>query len=248
MSKYLLLIVFSLIFSFGVDSSQSTRKSYALNVIPMATPPEQNETDKLVLDKNTICAPCPPGVKPLPRLPCEHNMAIVVSASKSINDKDVYSYTISGGRIVGEGAKVVWDMTGAQPGTYQIRVDIKDKSKGQKRTESATITVLDGGCVWDCVCPTLTVDAPKSPVEIGEAMTFTANVSGGSGEEITYNWTISDGEIIEGQGTPFIKVSTNSKMAGKTIEATVEIGGVCEQCPKTESASVSVASAKRVKK
>lgn len=248
MSKYLLLITFSLIFSFGVNSSESTRKNYALNVIPMATPPVQGETDKLILDKNTVCAPCPPGAKPLPRLSCEHDMAIMVSASKSINDKDVFSYTISGGRIVGGGAKVVWDLTGAQPGTYQIRVDIESKSKGQKRTESATVTVLDGGCVWDCFCPTLTIDAPKSPVEIGETIIFSASVSGGSGEEITYNWTISDGKIIEGQGTPVIKVSTNSKMAGKIVKATIEIGGVCEECPKTESASSSIVRAKRVKK
>jgi hypothetical protein len=248
MTKYLLLITFSLIFSFGVDSSESTHKSYALNVIPVATPPVQSETDKLVLDKNEVYLPCPPGYRCIGGRVCDSDMTIVVSAGKSQSNQLNYEYTVSGGRIIGEGAKVTWDMTGAEPGTYQIRVDIEDKSKGQKQTETKIITVKNHNCFMDCVCPTLSANAPTSPTKAGEMMIFTANVSGGSGEEITYNWTISDGEIIEGQGTPVIKVSTNPKMAGKTIEATVEIGGVCEECLKTESASGSVASAKRVKK
>lgn len=248
MSKYLLLITIFLIFSSEFDSSESSRKSYVLNVNRITTSSKRTETEKLVLDKNTVCPPCPPGHRSCSVVKCDDNMAITVSASKPENDKAIYKYTVSGGRIIGEGAKVVWNMTGAQPGTYQIRVDIEGKSKEQKQSETKTITVFSNQCICDCVCPTLSVDPPTSPTEAGEAMTFAANVIGGSGDTITYNWTVSVGEIIEGQGTPVIKVSTNSKMAGKTIKATVEIGGVCEECPKTESASSSVASAKRVKK
>ncbi len=247
MLKYLLLITLSLIFSFRFNSNESTHKSYALNVMPMATPPIQSETDKLILDKNEFYLPCPPAYRCIGGRGCDYNMTIAVSAGKSQNKQLNYEYTVSGGRIIGEGAKVTWDMTGAEPGTYQIRVDIEDKSKGQKRAESETITVKNHNCFMDCVCPTLSVNAPTSPTKAGETMIFTADVLGGV-EDITYNWTISDGEIIEGQGTPVIKVSTNSKMAGKIVKATVEIGGVCEECTKTESANGSVASTKRGKK
>ncbi|MBA3601896.1 MAG: hypothetical protein H0W45_11820 [Acidobacteria bacterium] len=54
-----------------------------------------------------------------------------------------------------------------------------------------------------------------------------ANVSGGSQDDITYNWKVSAGRIIEGQGTATIKVAAEG---AKEITATVEIGGVCEEC------------------
>ena len=82
-------------------------------------------------------------------------------------------------------------------------------------------------------------------------MSFTANVSGGSQSDVTYSWTISDGKIIEGQGTPSITVATNYKMAGKTVKATIEIGefgGLCEACLKIQSASGLVSETKRIKK
>jgi hypothetical protein len=65
-------------------------------------------------------------------------------------------------------------------------------------------------------------------------MTFTANVSGGSSSDFTYNWTVSQGDIIEGQGTPVIRVQTTEAMAGGNITATVTLGGVCT-CDRSAS-------------
>jgi len=247
---YLLpLLVFS-IAAFGFNSSNLNYKNHSLNFRPTATPtPTQTEeSGEIILDKKVVCQPCPPGNRPLPDFPCpDMNMKFAVSAVKPENNQLKYEYTVSGGQIVGEGAKVIWDMTGAQPGTHQIRIDIGDKSKGEKRTETKTVTVRGYECFAVCSCPTLTVDAPQSPTKSGEALTFTANISGAPAD-ITYNWKVSAGEIIEGQGTPVIRVATNSKMAGKTVKATVEIGGVCEECPKSESADASVAETKTVKK
>jgi hypothetical protein len=85
------------------------------------------------------------------------------------------------------------------------------------------------------VCPTLDVSGGGS-VKAGKAVEFTANVSGGTAPDITYDWTVNQGEIVEGQGTPKIKVKTTSEMTG-TITATVEIGssGLCADCPRTAS-------------
>ena len=41
-------------------------------------------------------------------------------------DTLLYSYTVTGGRITGEGANVSWDLTGVQPGTYTSTVEVDD--------------------------------------------------------------------------------------------------------------------------
>ena len=42
------------------------------------------------------------------------------------NDVLTYVYKVSGGRIIGAGAKVVWDLSGVAPGTYTITVGVDD--------------------------------------------------------------------------------------------------------------------------
>ncbi len=250
---YLLpLLIFS-IAAFGFSRENLNDKNHSLNFSPTATPtPTQTEeSDEIVLDKKVACQPCPPEYRCLPNPNCpdaNSNMTIAVSAVKPKNDQLKYEYTVSGGRVIGGGAEVLWDLTGAQPGTYQIKVDIEDKSTGKKQTETETIAVeyfKDGG---DCSCPTLTVKALKPSIKAGETVTFVANIEGGSEDRITYNWKISAGEIIEGQGTPIIRVATNFKMASKTVKATVEMEGVCEVCPKTESADARIVETKTTKK
>lgn len=249
---YLLPILIFSIAALGFSSSNLNRENQSLIVSPTVTPtPNQSEEQsEIVLDKKVVCLPLEPGFRPLPNTECDsYDMTVTVSAAKPENNQIKYEYRVSGGRVIGEGAKIIWDLTGVQPGTYEIRVDINDKSNGQKRAENKTITVYDSTpiCVL-CVCPTLEINTPTSPTKVGETMTFTANVSGGSQSEITYNWKVSAGEIIEGQETPVIRVATNSKMAGKIVKATVEIKGVCEECPTTESAEASVAKAEVAKK
>lgn len=246
MYKYISLLF--LVFGFGFDSTGSTGRNFVVNINPTITSVIQDETDEIVLDKNEICSPCPPGERPNEDSDCDINMMIEVSAVH-FNDRNFhYNYTVSGGRIIGEGGKVSWDLTGAQPGTYQISIDIENKLSGLQKKETKLITFAAQDCGGVCVCPTLSVVAPVAPTKAGETMTFTANASGGSGEMITYDWVVSDGEIIEGQGTPVIKVATNVKMAGKTIKATLEIGGVCEACVHTAEAVGVIAKPKSGKK
>lgn len=82
-----------------------------------------------------------------------------------------------------------------------------------------------------CECPTIDVKGNESVVN-EKNLTFTANISGSSGEPVVYKWKISAGEIIEGQGTPTIKVDP---FGAKEITATVEISGVCEECDRQVS-------------
>ncbi len=84
----------------------------------------------------------------------------------------------------------------------------------------------------NCLCPTISVSGTESISNETSAITFTANVSGGSQDDGTYNWKVSAGKIIEGQGTAVIKVDAEG---AKEITATVEIGGVCEECNREAS-------------
>src|SRR5690606_14549677 len=59
---------------------------------------------------------------------CDDSRSISVSTSASDpeNDPLVYNYTVSGGRIVGSGANVTWDLSGVEKGTYTITTGVDD--------------------------------------------------------------------------------------------------------------------------
>ena len=90
-------------------------------------------------------------------------------------------------------------------------------------------------------CPTIEVIGPAGITTSGETMTFTASVSGNNNSSVVYNWTISDGTIIEGLGTSIIKVATNADIAGKFISATVSLNGLPVNCKNTASQKAEIA-------
>lgn len=195
------------------------------------------DVTNLTVSEASVNPPCPPGQRPRAGQACSNDQTVNVTTTAVDPENDVltYNYTVSGGRIVGQGANVSWDLTGAQPGTYTITAGVDDGCGVCGKTQTRTITVASCDCEVVCVCPTLDVTGPAGTSNPGETITFTANVSGGSGETITYNWTVSSGTIVEGQGTPVIRVATPSDAFGQTITAEVTIGGVCEECPKVRS-------------
>jgi hypothetical protein len=160
-------------------------------------------------------------------------------ATDAENDVLTYSYTPSGGRIVGQGANVTWDLSGVRAGTYTITVGVDDGCGicGQTKTQTIEVKECDD-CFTElvCNCPTLSVTGPSGTVQPGESMTFTANVSGGTQENITFNWSVSQGTISSGQGTPSITVDTTG-LDDTTITATVEIGGTVPECDCRKTAS-----------
>src|SRR5688572_10030503 len=203
-----------------------------------------NVTD-LVLDRTTITLPCPPGSAPRAGVTCPDSSTIVIRtvAVDPENDVLTYNYTVSGGRIVGTGANVSWDLTGLTPGTYTIVAAVDDGCGLCGQTQTRTVTVVNCDCVpvVTCVCPTLSVTGPAGVTSPGDTMTFTATAVGGPA--VTYNWTVSAGTIESGQGTPSIVVRTSVADAGTNITATVTIEGTdpaCN-CDRTRSESGPVA-------
>jgi hypothetical protein len=91
-------------------------------------------------------------------------------------------------------------------------------------------------------CPTVTVSCPDTAEEnLEDALTFTANVSGGDTNVTpTFNWTVSAGTISSGQGTSSIKVDTTG-IGGQTVTATVDVGGFARECRTSNSCTTSIA-------
>ena len=155
-----------------------------------------------------------------------------------------YHWTTNGGRIVGEGPSVVWDLSSVASGYYNASLQIATGSHDGECEAFASTNVLVNPCPPPKpVCPSVQVSCPQS-VAIDQPLTFTSNVTGGTnvGTAI-YNWTISAGTIIEGQGTPTIKVDTTG-LAGQTVRATLSMGGYPLDCSDSCAVQIPIPEAK----
>jgi hypothetical protein len=164
-------------------------------------------------------------------------VTVATTAVDPENDVLTYNYTVSGGRIVGTGANVSWDLSGMSPGTYTITAGVDDGCGLCGQTQTRTVTIAACDCIPLCNCPTGSISGPAGVTNPGDTMSFTLNLSGGP--DVTYNWTVSGGTIETGQGTPSIVVRTSMAEAGTTITATVALGGLDPACSCTTSYSES---------
>ena len=165
---------------------------------------------------------------------------MVADASDPDSDQLLYTWSVTGGRLSGEGRQVTWDLTGVAVGTYTATVEVNDGNQ-HTATGSATVTVADcTGCVRpQPPCPQISVSCP-SEIEAGQPVTFTASVTGGeTGATWTYNWSVSTGTISSGQGTSTITVDT-AGIGGQSVTATVSIGGADPSCNATSSCTTPV--------
>lgn len=153
-----------------------------------------------------------------------------------------YKWTTNGGRLTGTGATMTWDLAGAQPGVYQAIVEVDDGADINCVAFSSVAVV-----VTNCPpppppppsCPTVTVSCPDSATQ-DAPVTFTADVSGGSSDvRPGYNWTVSAGRIMTGQGTTSITVDTEG-LAGQTIRATLDVSGYGMPCPASCTVSIPI--------
>ena len=68
-------------------------------------------------------------------------ISVVTTALDPENDVLTYNYKVSGGRIIGTGAKVVWDLAGLAPGIYTILAGVDDGAGIVGNTITKTVTV-----------------------------------------------------------------------------------------------------------
>lgn len=199
--------------------------------------------DSLTLGESTVYLPCPAGTRSTSGN-CSDEMSVTAatSATDPENDTLTYEYTVSGGRIVGQGANVSWDLSGARAGTYTITAGANDGCGICGQTKTQTITVAEcTDCVADCECPDIRVVEPSGVTQPDSTMTFSVNVSGGSQSSPTYDWSVDKGTIIEGKNEAVVTVDTTG-LSDTTIRATVIVGGLCESCTDNEASGTGVIS------
>jgi len=87
-------------------------------------------------------------------------------------------------------------------------------------------------------CPTIDVSSAPYITDVGDPITFVASLNNATEKlDLKYIWTVSGGEIIEGQGNLIVKVKQKVEDFGQTLTATFEIIGLPKGCANTASAS-----------
>jgi hypothetical protein len=204
---------------------------------PRVPPPPPNQAPTVTVSASvaSITLPCPPGTSS-PTCPTSANRSVTLTAVGVDPDNDtlLYTWSVTGGTLSGDGREVAWDLSAVQPGTYTATATVND---GNQHTAMNTTTVTIAECT-DCKppCPTISVSCP-SEVDQAAPITFTASIGGDM--NVTYNWTVSAGTISSGQGTSSITVDT-AGIGGQSVTATVELGGLDPSCSRTASCTTSV--------
>ena len=202
---------------------------------------------ELHASKTLMTYPCPPGAHSHSgSCPTSNDVnAALTSFPKGFNKQALYVYTVTGGRIVGEGSKVIWDLSDAGPGFYTATVEVKDEKK-HRALSSLTVSVAQcGDCVFsDFPCPMFFVSC-YDQVKAGTPITCKVTVRPGTvAYPITYEWSArsSNGENlserISGRGTS-ISIATGG-LAGHAVFATVELKGLDPTCSNSASSSTVV--------
>jgi hypothetical protein len=198
-------------------------------------PPNLPPSGSASASSASITLPCPAGTSSTSCSASASNSVDLIAAyTDPNNDPLVYTWSVTGGTLSGQGARVSWDLSGLQPGTYTASVTVSDGTAPAVPGSASVTIAACTGCVPPC--PTVSVSCP-SEVDLGAPITFVASVNGDA--SVTYNWSVSAGTISSGQGTSSITVDT-AGLGGQAVTATVELGGLDPSCSRTASCTASV--------
>jgi outer membrane protein OmpA-like peptidoglycan-associated protein len=161
------------------------------------------------------------------------SIGLMANASDPDGDVLTYTWTATGGRVVGSGSNVTFDTTGLAPGTYTITAQVDD---GFKHVVDCSVSVTVKPRPNQC--PTVRLTADKVSVTQGEVVTFTAEATDPDGgpSPISYNWSSSSGSL-QGSGNTARLDTTGLEGA---ITVTVSTSDGDPNCVDTESVTVNV--------
>lgn len=149
-----------------------------------------------------------------------------------------YTWTTNGGTIREEGTTAVWDLSGVAPGAYTASLEVDDGVNALCRAFTSATIVARPCPPIRIQCPVVTINCPDT-VEAGQPVNLSANISGARADlSPGFNWTVTGGTIVAGQGTSAITVDTTG-FSG-TYTANVQVTGFDQTCPATASCTVSV--------
>lgn len=190
--------------------------------------------------KTSITYPCPPSWHSTSRsCPTTFDMQVPLTTVAKGFSNPTFSYTVGGGRIIGEGSNVTWDLYDAGPGFHRAIVEVQD-SKKHRALSSVDIKV---GFCDDCVnsepCPAPVVRC-YNEVRAGTPITCKIEIGPRSDPgPLTFEWSARDssggdlGERISARGS-YVSIRTDG-LGGQSVTATVEIKGLDPSCPPIHS-------------
>jgi len=176
---------------------------------------------------------CPPNMGPDDR-------TVELSAIAPVGDTKhelLFKWTVTAGRLSGEGRKVIWNLSDVAAGSYIATVEV---NAGNQLTATDSTKVIIAVCTsFDPPpCPFVSVSCPPN-IDAKQQITYEATVTGGNPEmKPTYTWTVSAGKIISGEGTSKIVVQV-SNLADLPITGTVSVGGADPACSRTVASCTS---------
>ncbi len=88
--------------------------------------PNSAPTVELKASSATVVFGCARGTAPASCKPDTGQVTLSAKSSDVDGDSLLYTFSTTGGRITGDGANVVWDLSGAQTGTYTATVEVDD--------------------------------------------------------------------------------------------------------------------------
>jgi hypothetical protein len=107
---------------FGTRCTRAFSKPGKPGSVLPNTPP----TVELKASKDNIVLRCEPGTAET-CTPDACKLAILsANASDADRDQVLYTFTTTGGRIMGDGSAVIWDLGSVQPGSYTASVEVDD--------------------------------------------------------------------------------------------------------------------------
>lgn len=169
------------------------------------------------------------------------------------NDVVTYDYTVSGGKIVGSGFEVVWDLTGVAPGIYSIRAGANDgagiigETKGQKiLVKENSYELVSPAKIQELIldktklvaaCPVGRLKRVRCPSGNCSVSVTTVAALSYDGGNFTYKYKVFDGEII-GSGERVVWDLSGLKPGKYEITAEVSDDGLVFGNPKTATVEI----------
>jgi hypothetical protein len=153
-------------------------------------------------------------------------LEITTSAVDTYNDTLIYDYTITGGRIIGTGSKVFWDLSDAAPGRYLITAGVDDGCGVCGTTETKQVMVLGSEDSTKVIpCPGALITSNQKSILVGEIAQFRVNfLNINDAEGYQVYWKINSGNIVSGQGSDTLSVVAGWDSSDTGINASLSLG------------------------
>lgn len=223
------IISIAILFLLAIPITAQTKqpKSNRANSTKKALPPPAPVIETLNFDDYEVCIVCRLSSRSLEDEKPE--IVQVTVGAKNVPEDFVYYYAVTGGKIVGTGPSVKWDLQGMLPGEYTLSVGAGNNNVISSNVYSKRVTVkVCGCCLVPCDCGTLEMEGPTKAARPGETVLLRARVTGGP--TVGYKWTVSAGTILGDPNGPSIMVKVPNDLKDANITATVELTGTDPNC------------------